>query len=577
MNWQTWAEHHRAHRERARHAARALQAGDLRPAGILMADWALPEAWIGRVLRILRAAPPAPPPELARGHLAHLEGLSPDGPSRAGWIYHRWVLRHAPPVSASTLEGRLTWALAELARLGAEDRRRMASSGDFPPSAEDALVAEVWRAWAAGQWGQTWSGAPSPAGDRQAWRDRWADFSACGEGLAGWEEAWRGLLLSEMLRGASGAFRSRGLKPAEIDRIAEEWDENMVVHLLGGGEGVRLRGLIAARVLELGSSEPMAQVCQHLTPAALEQVGSCVAHRGSRSVSLKLLEPALPDPGARGARFAAHLTSMPAHADRFIRLHVLRSLVVAWGQQRSLSPDSAWSVVLQHRLRGQSRLRAVITGHDDADLIRAICALPGLAARTRAAMRLIGRSCAHDAFQRLAGGVIEIESWQRPLSPRCAPSPAPLSPLPESELPELAAWVSLATLKGHLGMLLGWVGHGQNDGRDGRWNRLLSAAPERWTSESGQTRRSYVRVRLTLSEQLPGLMEAVLAVLSGFVAVQGDQSVLRKWLAAHWPGETVGPPLGKLGLLQRERRVDIEATLHLIEAIASRRHSLWQA
>ncbi|MFT4977584.1 MAG: hypothetical protein ACI8S6_003489, partial [Myxococcota bacterium] len=432
-------------------------------------------------------------------------------------------------------------------------------------------------AWSAGMWGRSWSGPTASSHPQRAWRECWEAHAARGGLLApGWEEAWRCLLLSEMFRGASGVFRSRGLTGDATTRIAQEWDENMVVHMFGGGKGVPLRGLLASRVLELGSAEPMAQLCQHLSPAALAQVGACVARRGSRAETLRLLMADLPDHSARAARLTESLRSMPSSADRFIRMHTLRSLVVAWGQQRSLHPDGAWSVILQHRLRGQSRLRALAAGLDDTGLVSGLIGLPGVAARTRAAMRLIGRACAHDAFHQPATGEIEVESWQQPLSPSCEREPAPLTLLPESELPDLTAWVTLVGLRGRLSMLLDWVSQGRNSGRDGRWNRLLIVIPESWTSESGHTRRSYARVRFTLSEQLPGLLGPVRAVLVGFPAAQGDQSEVHAWLMSRWPGEAVKPPAGKLKQLQRERRADLPDALKLIETVASWRHRPWQ-
>ncbi len=441
----------------------------------------------------------------------------------------------------------LTWGLMMLAALGGEVERRERLAwreAPFASSPEDGLVGVLWERWSSGEWAASWRG--SARGEQPAsayWKRTWQSFCARqsgGQPAPGWAEAWRCLLLSEMFRGVHAALRGRGVPADAAQRLQAEWDENLTIHMMGGGFGVPMQSLLAARIMESTGDGPIIPLVQLLSARGRAVAGHCLARRGSRRHTTAWLYSDVPDFCARAEILARRMERSPSAAECFLDAHCVRTLLVNWSSGRSNSTSSAWDTILQHRLRARSRLRAVLAHSARDALLKTVPEQAGLYTRLCQALRLLGRSWAHDSVAWTGDRYLIAGGWHVPLAPSCQDEdPDLVGELPGDALPDLQAWLFLVVLRGRLRHLLDWLRQGGLGEDDGRWNRLRSAIPAAWTPTSKGSRRNYAAVRVSLSIHLHELIRPVPALVSGFVAQDGSQRALQQWLEERWPGSAI--------------------------------------
>ncbi len=586
MRWTDFLEDREGRRARARSAARELRAGHRQPALGLLGSWRLPDGCAERLLDELIGRPPRPTARAWQAVLAPADELPrPESdPHRASWLHHRWLVQQGGPVEVPATCEPLAWALAELHRLGGEVERRERAAWrerEFAVGHEDAVVTELWRRWGQGRWALDWAGsergeqAPGPYWAR-CWRD-FCDRAGDGGSVAGWAEAWRCLLLDQMLRGARGALRQRGVVGEALERLQLEWEENITIHLMGGAPGVPLRSVLAARVVEGTGAGPVSALARLLSEDGRGLVGRCVATRGSRGQTAAWLYAEVPDRSVRAELLVAGLGAAPEGAEGFLDAHVARSLVLAWSEGRATTPTAAWDTVMQHRLRARSRLRAAVARSSEEALLHAVSEVDAVRERTVQALRLLGRSWAHDGVAWSLDGFVMLGGWEQSLAPPCEDATrGRLRPLPAEALPALQAWTLLVVLRGRLRHLLDWVRQGGTGGDDGRWNRLRRALPDAWVRGAEQERRDYAAVRSSLAAHLPSLLQPAPDLLRAFVRQPGDQAALQAWLTERWPSTAIPPPAGRLPSLQRERARELDALLRDLQRARAeaRRHPL---
>jgi len=480
-------------------AAAALRGGEPGPAAALLQGWrfAGDAGHMTSFLRALVDAPLAPDP---RAMAATLDpALKLQAPTALRWRELAGE-RASATVGQSILAeldaatggaGSLAWALAELALLAdcieTHERGPWGGQGLAATPAEDAVVAELWRCWTEGR----------PWDARAAWEKRF---------------------LSPALRAFSAVVRARRLPEDVRARALDDAREGFFYALLGDGRQETGWRELAVRLLEDAGGGPDEALARALPASAWDRVARCAVTRGHGPATAALVwgEGSAWQLQARDLAQAG--LQQPERLAGLLDLHVASRLVDRWAEPASTAAERSWAVVAHNRGRARSRLRAVLRESEPEHLLARLVALPGLAARTRAAVARYARDW---AWQQVQHGFSFYDG--RTIDPPChLPEGAP-PPFDADQQAALRAWVTVVVVKGRLGWLRQWVhGGSQLDARDSTWGRLLKdECPATLRELAGASRaEGLARLRADLSEQLDRVLRQVEPVLEGIAQIE---------------------------------------------------------
>lgn len=289
----------------------------------------------------------------------------------------------------------------------------------------------------------------------------------------------------EVRRSFRGVALSLGLPPAVAELRAEQALESL--ETLSWGAHVDL----AARVVET-AGEPVSALAAALGPTGWSRVAACVGGRSAWVEAWRLLL-GTPTP-------AADLLSPPVLAEGVelvVALRLLAALAEGRAAEHSLGLPG-WAIVVAKRSRIRGRLR-VVARDEPARVQAALLALPGLRARTAAAL---SRFAWDWAWREARTGFGFDPDRMRP--PACAlPEPAalPLPPLEDSDLPAVRTLLLSLLGRGCWEDLEHWL-TGEGRGLSARFYRYLAQVPDRLADPGtlDQRSRGYTRLREHLAD-----------------------------------------------------------------------------
>lgn len=508
MNWRCYIDLREQRRQRCLRWAPSPP-----PAPAVFGAWRFrdDDALRQAALSALRDAALSPSPAQRWVHLAAPSALptpaEPDTP-RPAWQHLGWLAEQAGALEDASPTA---WALCALDVLGCEvERRERQAWADvrYPLAPQrDQQTAALWAQWLDG--------------------DPWS-----------LRAPWESLFLSATVRTFRGVCEARRLPPDVVTRAVRDLEEGFFYRLVGG-DGVPGWAELAARVLE--TDGPVQALAEVLDEAAWDRLSRCAATRGSWQESCQAIWTALPEAGSRARALMQSCQEAPPWLDAWMDLHVVRRLLSAWEANPSVDP---WGVVSQNRGRARGRLRALAAANTADGLRARLLALPGLHARTLAAVRRYAWAW---AWQEMA---LDFSfDIARPVTPPCedvALLPAPFS---DDERPAIETWVLLVVLRGRLSHLRRWVASGSTGDRDSTWARLLTDSLPDDLSEAqpGKRARSYRRLRVDLAEHLDDHLDALRPVLSRIAALEAGRGLKGRFhalLATRWDGRVPMPRSG---------------------------------
>lgn len=455
----------------------------------------------------------APTPEALRAVLGAVAVPPPSG-ARSPAEWRRWAGRHATDVPHDDAHI-AAWRRARLDAVGAriEARERHAwREVPYPDDPKgDARAAALWAAWFTGD---PWSG----------------------------RSAWEKLLLPHAARAFRGVCEARRLPQEVRRRVLDDLREGFFWALLGaGGDAAPAWVDLALRTLETAGPGPVDALVAVLDRDGWDRVGRCIATRGTWATTIAAWQHDRAEPLARARAVSSTAGARPSLAEPLLDLHVaLRCL-----ERLADAPESSlWPTVRQNRGRGRGRLRAVLADRPDR-LMEPLLALPGLLARTRAAVRRFAWSW---AWRELATD-FTFDAGRAGPAPCLETLDAP-PPLEAAERDAMKTWVFLVLLRGRDAHLARWVRTGSTGDRDSTWARLLSdACPPCLVddpSTSGRSR-TYHRLRTELAEGLDTLLAELTPALHDLAALPTGRTLRTAFEARFAPTWSEQVPLPKSG------------------------------
>lgn len=576
---EVFLQRHDARRHAARRAAASLRAGDPRPASDLLAPTvARAGEHVGRALigHLLEASPRLAAPD----GFALLEPLPGPGhpclePGRlAERIRLRRLLADPPPAESEPPADGVAWALCLLIFFGEEIERLEHDAWRAAVYPEQPALDAQTRAW----WG-LWFQLPAN-------RNRTGGRPVPALGPQGWAallHGWKSLFRPDALRAYRGVLEHIHCPERDRRHHLLQLREASFARLYCG-EGPFLGWVeLAARVMERSGQSQLEALATLCDEPARARLANCAAQRGSMATTARALLPGLSDPLLRAQDLAGTMRAGPDEVEALLDAHLGLRLIDSWAKEPAQPLERGWRIVRQNRGRAAARVRAVVAEGCVEALGAHLLALPGLHARTAAAVRAYFWAWGLDLVTHASvAGLPEARGWRDPegglawqaavdfsydperdVTPACTdPNPGP-APMDEDELRALRTWVLLVAMRGRLPQLRAWTDHGGGD-KDGGWGRLLADDLPDLLRDPGSTQRErsgYRRLRLALAASLPVLLRELSPLLRALATVHPGRAAaaaVHALLAPAWHPSVRFPQSGFPTILR-----------HAAEALAS--------
>ena len=501
-----------ARRARALAASAALAGGDRRAAGTALTGFRFGPGHADVVIDALLDAPPTPTDRHVAAALIDAEHLPADDEDVAPPVrrrrYEGAKLAGAPAHAGA----QLAWALESLSFVASEVERvdRAAwQAVKYAPDADDAKVGAAWARWF----------------ESRPWDIR---------------STWEGWFVKDAVIVFRAVGEARRLPPDVMKRAVSDLREAMFYALVGKESPGWAD--VASRVIESGGLGPVDALASALGGEGWNRVASCAASRGNWPDTVAKAFADLPGMPPRALALKTRGQADPRALEGLLDLHVALRILAGW-REGSTAFDDARAVVSQNRGRARARLRAALLATGRETLLDTLRKMPGLRARTAAAIRRWAWSW---AWQELASDF--AFDLGHVVTPPCEDGGEVIEPI-AGEDEAIATWMLLVTLKGKLAALQKWVRTGSAGDRDSTWGRLLTdELPDRLRDASvGGRAATYHRLRATLNDSLPERTRALVPSLRVVAALKAGRAVRAEFTArfeAGWHPEVPFPKAG---------------------------------
>ncbi len=507
-----------ARRGRALVASAALSRGDRGEARAALSGFRFAPAHADIVIDSLLETPPAPTDRHVSAALIDADHLPADDEDLA------------PPVRRRRYEGGALGRAEAFAPVGAPLAWALESLA-FVASETERVDRAAWRA-------MTYAPDPTDAKVGAAW-ERWFESRP-------WDirSAWESWFVKDAVTVFRAVGEARRLPPDVMKRAVSDLREAMFYALVGKENPGWAD--VASRVIEGGGAGPVDALATTLSPEGWSRVASCAASRGNWPDTVAKVFAELPGMPPRALALKTRGLSDARSMEGWLDLHVALRVLAGW-KDGATAFDDARNIVSQNRGRARARLRAALLATDRDALLARLLTLPGLRARTAAAIRRWAWSW---AWQELASDF--AFDLGHTVTPPCEAAGAVLEPI-AGEDAAIVTWLLLVTLKGKLPALQKWVRTGSAGDRDSTWGRLLSDEfPEvlrdaRGEARGGARAQTYHRVRATLSDSLAERIRGLAPTLRGVVTLRAGRTIRAEFVARFAPGWHAGVPFPKAG------------------------------